>query len=169
MMYSVFNNGEMAIFVTNNNDFFVPEVKLQVLYKNGDQIVGTEEETIHGLTPHQTSIGVANANYESADSYTVTTDISNWSDFYKGWGDGVSIEVNIGENNNIVTTVKNNNNLDLDTLQYTILLYKGGELEKILNIQYILDLKAGEEKIDTWDTSYDDFMIFIGDAYSIKY
>lgn len=166
--YEETSDGRLAAFITNNNDFFIPTLDWQILFKKSGQVIGEKSGSNQGVAPHSTIVQEFNIS-EGADEYELLLDLTDWGDFYIGLSDGITTAFNKGADDNIIVTMYNNNDVDMDYVSYAVLLYKNGELQTI-QYEYISDIKAYGEKIEQVTTfkDYDMVKLFINEAYIIN-
>lgn len=91
---------------------------------------------------------------------------------YRNWVDGFTVESNIGDNN-VTMKFTNDNEVDVEELEYIVLFYTNGELTRITFPQDVSDVTSGNTVIKQEDGSYnygqngfDDYEIYINQAHT---
>ena len=159
----------MAVMMTNNNPFVIPDLDLTVVfYKNGSMI-DSDTDGHDVMLPGSTVVSDIDVP-KDADDFKITVDVDwKYATSYKNWAENVSFESNIGENN-VMIQFTNNGDVDIDELEYIVLFYKDGEFVDVSSCNDVHDFRAGSTIVEKESAhhkiTFDDYKIFINQAHT---
>lgn len=161
-------DGDIVVFVTNNNEYSIPDLELQsVFYKDG-KIVDTDKDGHDVLVPHNTVVSKMDAP-KSYDDYEITATVSwEYGSTYRNWIYNIETSSNIGDDN-IIIQFENLGDIDIDELEYIVVFYKGNDIVGTSWAKDIRDVKSGStvvENVSTYGINFDGYEIYINQAHT---
>lgn len=165
------SNGDIVVFLTNNNSFAIPDLEMQaVFYKDGN-IVETDDDGHDVLIPQNTVVSKMSAPSEY-DDYDISLVLS-WDigKNYRNWIYNLEVQSNIGENN-IIIQFKNIGDVNIEELEYIVVFYKGDNIVDTSYPNDVIDFEAGKEiieKVSTYDIDFDGYEIYINQAHTFGF
>lgn len=160
-------DGYVCVFLTNNNDFVIGEIELQLIYKDANGIiVDTESARKSNISPAATVVYSLSApdNYSSFE--VIKSFNMDYSSYYKNYYEFCSIEGSQGEKC-IIIQCTNNSDETINSIEYAVVFYKGNNVvESSRETLYdVLPHKTEIDKVNTYNTDYDHFEIYLNYAY----
>lgn len=162
-------DGHVAVFMTNNSTSIIDELDAQILYKDATGTTIDMDEDFHDMVlPGSTVVSQMGApdsydNFET--SFTVETGIYPT---YENHAADVQINANQGEDC-VIIEITNTGSVDIEEIEYIVLLYRGDTLVSVGYSQDIYDVKAGQtvtEKENTYGKEYDRFEVYLNQAHT---
>lgn len=160
-------NGDIVLFITNNNDFSIPDIEVQILFYKNEEIVDIDEDGHDVLIPKNTVVSKLEAP-NSYDDYEVISKI-NWDNDYKNWTDYLQVESSKGNNENIIVQITNNSEVKIDELEYIIVYYKENYIVDTSFAKDVRDIESGDKVIEEescYGLEFDDFSVYINQAHT---
>lgn len=167
-------SGKLVVFAKNNNKVSI-DLNIEVeFYDESGTLVGSDKESLYSVGAGSE---VAVELYDTPSSfakYEIYTDATVES-ITKSYAD--SIEITHNKTENVVAQVKNNSDDVISAMQVAIVYYQG---DKVVGYDYGYesDIKPGRSGNFNFsnpynsnydDISYDNYKIFVNEAYSYKY
>lgn len=163
-------DGKVVVFVTNNNEYVIPDMELQVLFKKGEKIVDTGEDGHDVLVPGNTVVSSLDAP-EDYDNFEISASVDwEYGAEYRNWIYNLNIESNIGEDG-VVIQFENAGEIDIEELEYIVVYYKNGKIVQTSYEEDVYDFKSGKkivEKSDTYGTKFDEYEVYINQAHTFS-
>lgn len=160
--------GDIAVFIKNNNDFVIPDLDVQVLFYKDGNITDTDEDGHDVLVPGNTVASKIDTP-DDYDEYEVNVDVGwKYATSYKNWIYNIKVNSNIGDDG-VIIQFENVGEVDIDELEYKVVFYKSGEIAEITYDNDITDFEAGSkivEDVSAYGTSFDDYEIYINQAHT---
>ena len=157
----------LGVTLTNNNAFVIPDVDISVVfYKDGTMV--SEDNDGHDVFLPEKQIASRIEAPEDYDDYKIDVDVDwKYAVNYRNWTDGISLNSNIGADN-VMMEFTNNNDVDIEELEYIVFFYNGGKLVDITFPQDVHDIDAGQTitKQESAIGEFDDYKIFINQAHT---
>ena len=117
----------MAVILTNNNPFVIPDLDLTVVFYRNGAMIDSDSDGHDVILPE----GIVASRIDVPDEYDdfeVQIDVDwKYATNYRNWTDGIELESNIGDEN-VMIKFTNNSGTDIEELEYIVLYYNGGEL-----------------------------------------
>ncbi len=160
-------DGIMAVFLTNNNEFVIPDLDVEALFYNNGNLVETDSDGHDVILPGHTVVSRLRIP-GNADEYKMELSVKWIGLHYRNWTDNVSYTCSDG-NDCIFIEFTNNGDVDIEELEYNFVFYRNGELVEIDYPEDVRDLKAGatiREKVYTPSINYDSYEIYINQAHT---
>lgn len=162
-------DGEVCTFITNNSDTIIDELSVQVLYKDDAGNTMDMDESGHDMVlPGSTVV----SQMDAPDSYaTIETTVSvelGVNPGYENHATDVQINANQGEDC-IILEITNNSSVDIEEIEYIVVLYKGDTLVSVKNPNDIYDVAAGQtitQKENTYNEDYDRFEVYLNQSHT---
>lgn len=165
-------DGLMCVFITNNSKTIIDELGVQINYldENGT-IINLEKDGFDMVLPGSTVVARMDtpevySNFEIVKS--VELDI--YSD-YQNHAENVILNSNQGDEC-IIVEITNNSDITLDEVEYIAVLYMDDQIVTVEYPKDIYDVASGQtvtEKIDTSDTEYNHFEIYLNQAHTFGF
>lgn len=161
-------DGDIVVFITNNNEYSIPDLELQaVFYKDGN-IVDTDKDGHDVLVPHNTVVSKMDAP-KSYDDYEISATASwKYGSTYRNWIYNINMVSNIGDDN-IIVQFKNLGSIDIDELEYIVVFYKENTIIGTSWAKDITDVKSGStviENVSTYGVDFDGYEVYINQAHT---
>lgn len=162
--------GSLIVFVTNNNNKDV-DLKIEVeFYDENEKIVGSSEDYIFGVGAKAQIVSEMYDTPEKYSTYKIYTDADE--SIYKTYFD--EIEVTDNKTDKVVAQVKNNSKDTIEYMEIAVVFYQG-ETVVGYDSEYVTNVKPGRSgnanfyepyDNDYNDVEYDNYKIFVNEAYS---
>lgn len=160
-------NDKVCAFITNNSDVIVGRIKVQAIFKDSSgTMIDTDERSIDLLSAGTTVVVALYApdTYSNFDiEKTVEIDENS---YYTNYYDKCSITGNKGERC-VMVQFTNNGDKEISYVNYIVLLYKGEDIV-YTSTDSLYNVAAGKtevDKVNTYNTEYDRFEIYLQSAY----
>lgn len=162
-------DGHVAVFITNNSNTIIDELEAQILFKDASGATVDMDDDGHDMVlPGSTVVSQMDApdsydHFETSFTAEVGTNPS-----YENHAADVQINANQGEDC-IIIEITNNGTVDIEEIEYIVLLYKGDNLVSVGYSSDVYDLKAGQtvtEKENTYSADYDRFEVYLNQAHT---
>ena len=171
---AITQQGKLVVIAKNNNKEVVT-LKIEVeFYDSSNTLVKSGEEYLSAVAPGSEVAVEIYDTPENFDNYKIYTDAEK-STYVKTYLDKIEIPHNKTEE--VVAQVKNNSDETIETMEAAIVYYQG---DKIVGYDYDMtsDIKPGRAGNFNFsnpynknydDVSYDNYKIFVNEAYSYAY
>ncbi len=165
-------DGGLCVFITNNNKSVIDELDLQVKFlDNQNSVVNIAEDGHDMILPGYTVVSMFNdtdvpKSYNKVET-EITTEIGVYPS-YENHSKDIKINANKGSDC-IIVQFTNNSNVEIEELEYIVVLYKNNKIVKATYAQDVYDLKVGKtvtEKEDLYGTKYDNFEVYLNQAHT---
>lgn len=161
-------DGKIVVFVTNRNEYAIPDLEIQVLFKKGEEIVDTGEDGHDVLVPENTVVSKIDAPMDY-ENYEINATIEwGYEAIYRNWIYNLNVSSNIGEDG-VVIQFENIGDIDIEELEYIVVYYKDEKIQECSYAEDVYDLKAGDkiiEKSDVYGTKFDKYEVYINQAHT---
>lgn len=165
------SNGDIVVFLTNNNSFAIPDLDIQIVYYKDGNIVETDEDGHDVLVPKNTVVSKMAAPSEY-DDYDISLVIDwNTGKNYRNWIYNLELQSNIGEDN-VIIQFKNIGDVNIEELEYIVVFYKENEIVDTSYPEDVIEFEAGKEiieKVSTYDIDFDEYEIYINQAHTFGF
>lgn len=164
-------NGDIVVFLTNNNSFVIPDLDIQVVFYKDGNIVETDEDGHDVLVPQNTVVSKMDAPSEY-DDYDISLAV-DWDTGknYRNWIYNLEFQSNTGEDN-IIIQFENIGDVNIEELEYIVVFYKGDEIVDTSYPEDVIDFAAGKkiiENVGTYDIDFDGYEIYINQAHTFGF
>lgn len=159
--------GDIVVFITNNNEYVIPELDLQIVYYRDGKIIDTDNDGHDVLVPENTVVSKLSAP-ESYDSFEVNTTIEWGNDNYRNWINNLEVNSKLGDDN-VIVQFKNNGDTEISELEYILVFYSGNEIVDTSYAEDVHDISAGKEiveEVSLYNIKFDRYEIFINQAHT---
>lgn len=165
-------DGLMCVFITNNSQTVVDELDIQINYKDETGTTIDMDEDGHDMVlPGSTVVSRLEAP-ESYFDYEIVKNIElGVNTNYENHASEVAVTSNQGDHC-IIVEITNNSQVTINEIEYIAVLYSGDQIVTVEYPEDIMDVNAGEkitDKVDTFDTEYDRFEIYLNQAHTFGY
>ena len=165
-------DGLMCVFITNNSQTIVDELDIQINYKDETGTTIDMDEDGHDMVlPGSTVVSRLEAP-ESYSDYEIVKNIElGVNTNYENHASEVAVTSNQGDHC-IIVEITNNSQVTINEIEYIAVLYSGDQIVTVEYPEDIMDVNAGEkitDKVDTFDTEYDRFEIYLNQAHTFGY
>ena len=161
-------DGLMCAFITNNNNVVIDELELQVnFYDSNNNIIDLDEDGHDMILPGATvasRIDTPN-NYDHFDT-KVSIELGVHED-YENHSKDIDLSYNLGEDC-VIIQITNNSDVEIDEIEYIVLLYKDNELVTVESPDDVYDVAVGDtitEKVYTPET-HDRAEVYLNQAHT---
>lgn len=159
--------GDVVVFLTNNNTYAIPDIELQIVYYQDGDIINTDEDGHDVLVPGNTVVSKMDAP-DNYDDFEVIPTVE-WDNNYKNWIYNLNVSSNFGDDGNVILQIENIGNVDIEEVEYIVVFYSGEQIVNTSFAQDIRDLKAGDkavENVDIYDAEFDSYTVYINQAHT---
>ena len=158
-----------CVFITNGSESIIDELDIQIHYKDTQGTIIDMDEDGHDMVlPGYTVV----SRMDAPDSYDdFDTDVSieiGVNPRYENHSKQVSISANQGDDC-VIVQITNNSDVDIEEIEYVVVLYKGNDIVEVCYPQDICDVGAGKtvvEKESTYRADYDRFEVYLNQAHT---
>lgn len=160
--------GDVVVFITNNNDYSIPDIEIQALfYKNGN-IIDTDKDGHDVVIPKNTVVSKMDAPSEY-DDYEVRASIE-WDDDseYRNWTYNLDVNHNIGEKN-VIIQFENQGKVEIRELEYIVVFYLDGQIVDTSYAKDVYHIGSGDivvEEVSTYNTEFDEYEVYVNQAHT---
>lgn len=162
-------DGLMCLFITNNSQTIIDELDVQINYKDDSgATIDTDSDGHDMFLPNSTVVSRLDAP-DNYSEYDIETNLElGVNPNYINHSNDIMVNSNQGDSC-IIIEITNNSDITIDEIEYIAVLYKGNE---IVTVEYpvdIMDVPSGNtitEKVETFDTDYDRFEIYLNQAHT---
>jgi len=165
-------NGELIVFLQNNNNTTIDLTVEAEFYDKEGNIIGTEEDLVTLGKSSKAALGFDQP--DSFDTHKINLRASDSSDYIKSYHDDLTISDN-NTGKEVIIKLKNTSKNTIESINVAVVFYKNDKIVGFDN-NYEFDLKSNKEASmsihvpyskDSFEIiDFDDYEIFINDAYS---
>ena len=160
-------HGEICGFITNVSDQIIPDMGIQLNYKNKKgETIKTDRDGHDVVLPGYTVV----SRFDCPKEFSNITLEFTWGSA-PGWvnhSEYVHIETNIGENN-IILEITNNWDNKISEIEYDVILYKKDRIVEILYPQDVIGVEPGitvTKEESTWGQEFDRYEVYLNQAHT---
>lgn len=162
-------DGLVCVFITNNSQTVIDELRIQVNFKDDSgNVIDMGEDGHDMILPGYTVISRIDAP-ESYATVEPSVDIKlGVHPKYENHSEQVSVESNQGEDC-VILQITNNSEVTIEEIEYAVILYKGNEIVTVGFPQDVYDTEPGDtrtEKYNTYGQEYDRFEVYLNQAHT---
>lgn len=165
------NDGLLCAFITNNNDFVVDELEVQINYfdKKGN-IIDLAEDGHDMILPNATVVSRMEApkDYDHFET-EVSVELGIYP-YYENHSENVDLSYNIGDDC-VIVQITNNADITIDEIEYVVILYKNDEIVTVDHEKDVYDVpskKTITEKVSTYGEDYDNVKVYLNQAHTFS-
>lgn len=162
------NNGDIVVFITNNNPYSIPDLDVQAVFYKDGKIIDTDTDGHDVLVPENTVVSKLDSP-DDYDNYEVKVTVNwNYAPSYRNWIYNLNVNSNVGEDG-IIIQFENAGNIDIDELEYIVVFYNDNVVSDTSHPEDIRDVKAGSvviEKVPAYRIEFDGYEIYINQAHT---
>lgn len=162
-------DGTMCVFVTNESESVIDELQVQINYKDESGTTIDVQEDGHDMVlPGSTVVSRIDTPTSYKDFEIVNQIEIGIHSGYENHAQQIEMTSKKGEEG-IIVELTNNAEISIDEVELIAVLYKGKDIVEVTYPTDIMNIQAGQkvtEKIDTFDTEYDRFEIYLNQAHT---
>lgn len=165
-------DGLMCVFITNSSETIIDELGIQINYldENGT-IINLDKDGFDMVLPGSTVVARMDAP-ETYSNFEIIKSVElGINSDYQNHAENVVLNSNQGDRC-IIVEITNNSDITLDEVEYIAVLYKDDQIATVKYPNDIYDVVSGQtvtEKIDTSDTEYNHFEIYLNQAHTFGF
>ena len=159
--------GDIVVFITNDNEYVIPELDLQIVFYRDGKIIDTDKDGHDVLVPDNTVVSKLDAP-ESYDNFEIKTTIEWGNDNYRNWINNLEVNSNLGDDN-VIVQFKNNGDTEISELEYILVFYLGNEIVDTSYAEDVHDISSGKEiveEVSVYKEKFDRYEIYINQAHT---
>lgn len=162
--------GDIVVFVTNNNDYSIPDIELQALFYKDGNIIDTDKDGHDAVIPKNTVVSKMDAPSEY-DDYEIKASVDwDYGTDYRNWLNNLDVNHNIG-NDNVIVQFENLGKVDIEELEYIVVYYLDGQIADTSFAEDIYDVMAGDtvvEEVSSYGVEFDEYEVYINQAHTFS-
>ncbi len=160
--------GDIVVFVTNNNDYSIPDIELQAIFYKDGNIIDTDKDGHDVVIPKNTVVSKMEASGEY-DDFKVKASI-DWDtgSTYRNWTNNLEVNHNLG-NRNVIIQFENQGKVDIRELEYIVVFYQDGEIVDTSYANDVYDVDSGDvvvEEVSTYGNKFDEYEVYVNQAHT---
>lgn len=164
-------DGLLCAFITNNNDFVIDELDVQInFYDNSNNIIDLDEDGHDMILPNATVVSRMEAPKYYDHFETEVSVESGIYPYYENHSENVDLSYNIGDDC-VIVQITNNADITIDEIEYVVILYKNNDIVTVEYEQDVYDVpskKTVTEKVSTYGDDYDNVKVYINQAHTFS-
>lgn len=163
------SDGLMCVFITNNSKTIIDELEVQLNYKDeSGTTIDTDNDRHDMILPGSTVVSRLDVP-DSYSEYDIVSSIElGVNPTYENHAKDIQINSNQGEKC-VIIEITNNSDVSIDEIEYIVVLYKDNQLVTVEYPKDVRDVPSGQtitEKVDTYNTDYDSFEVYLNQAHT---
>ena len=176
-------DGQMAVFITNNSKTIIDELEVQINYlDDSGNTIDMYNDGHDMILPGYTVVSRLDEPENGFTDYNLDYEISIGDHpKYVNHSDNIVIESNPGDDC-IIVKVTNNSDVEIDEIEFDVIVYKGDDIVTITypqDIYHVLPGSTETEKVSVYNiktyqslkygTDYDDIEVILNQAHTFGY